>query len=99
MLDIDDRAVVFAQNLRHRHLRPRRRAAELPAVSARGVFVLEEAMQEGRMRGIDADFERLQPVAIDVALEGKGVAVGGHETIDLRKRGRVACAEISPENA
>ena len=51
------------------------------------------------MRRIDADLERLQPVAVDVALEGEGVGVRRHETVDLRKRRRLAFAQISPENA
>src|ERR1700722_18354594 len=51
------------------------------------------------MRGIDADLERLQPVAVDVALEGEGVAAGRDETVDLGEGGRVDLAQISPENA
>src|ERR1700722_4522113 len=51
------------------------------------------------MGGVDADLERLQPVAVDVALEGEGVAAGRDETIDLRKGGRFAHAQIGPENA
>src|SRR2546429_9484544 len=56
-------------------------------------------MQEGSVRGIDADFERLQPVAIDVALERKNVAVGRDECVDLRKRRWLAFAEIRPQDA
>src|SRR5882724_2311921 len=56
-------------------------------------------MQERGMGGVDADFERLQPVAVDVALEREGVAVGRHKTIDLRKGRQLALAEISPENS
>ena len=56
-------------------------------------------MQEGSVRRIDADFERLQPVAVDVALERKNVAVGCDETVDLRKRRRLALAEEGPEDA
>src|ERR1700730_9858815 len=51
------------------------------------------------MRRVDADFERLQPVAVDVALERKSVAVGRHKTVDLRKGRWLALAEISPENS
>ncbi len=50
------------------------------------------------MRRIDADFERLQPVAVDVALERKGVAIGRHKAVDLRKRRRLAFAQIRPED-
>ena len=99
LLDIDDGAIVFAQNLRHRQVAPCGRAAELLAVGFGGILVLEEAMQIGSVRRIDADFERLQPVAVDVALECKGVAVGSDKAVDLGKRGRGALAEIGPEDA
>ena len=99
LLDIDDGAIVFAQDFRHRHFAAGRGAAELPAISARGILVLEEAMQERGMRRVDADLERLQPVAVDVALERKGVALGRDETVDLRKCRRLALAEISPEDS
>src|ERR1700730_8878267 len=56
-------------------------------------------MQERGMRRIDADLERLQPVAIDVALECEGMAIGRHEAIDFRKRRRLAFAEIRPQNS
>ena len=99
VLDIDDRAVVFAQDLRHRHVAAGGRAAELLAVGGRGVLVLEEAMQERGVRRIDADFERLQPVAVDVALERERIGVGRDEAVDLGKRRRLAFAEIGPEDA
>ena len=89
LLDIDDRTVVFAQNLRHRHVAAGGRAAELLAIGLGGILILEEAMQIGGVRGIDADLERLQPVAVDVALERKGVAVGRDEAVDLGKRRRL----------
>ena len=76
VLDIDDRVVVFAQDLGHRQVGAGGRAAELLAVGCRRVLVLEEAVQEGGVRRIDADFQRLQPVAIDVALEREGMASG-----------------------
>ena len=98
LFDIDDGTVEIAQNLRHRHVAPGGGAAELLAVGLGGILVLEEAMQIRGVRGIDADFERLQPVAVDVALEGKGVAVGRDKAIDLGKGGRGALAEIGPEN-
>src|SRR5512142_1551301 len=56
-------------------------------------------MQERGVRRIDADFERLQPVAVDVALECEGVAARCDKTIDLRKGRRLAFAEIRPEDA
>ncbi len=51
------------------------------------------------MRRIDADFQRLQPVAVEMALEREGVAVGRDEAVDLRKCRRLAFAEIGPEDA
>src|ERR1700688_934540 len=51
------------------------------------------------MRRVDADFQRLQPVAVDMALEGEGVAVGRDKTVDLGKGWRLAFAEIRPEDA
>src|SRR5258707_3970525 len=56
-------------------------------------------MQERGMGRIDADFECLQPVAIDVALERERMAIGRDEAVDLRKRRRLAFAQISPEDA
>ena len=99
VLDIDDRVVVFAQNLRHRHVAAGGCAAELLAVGCGRVLVLEEAMQERGVRRIDADFERLQPIAVHVALERKRMAVGCDEAVDLRKRRRLAFAEVGPEDA
>src|SRR3954452_7219128 len=99
MLDIDDRAVVFAQDFCHRHVRACGSAAKLPAVSGRGVLVLEKTMQERGVRRIDADFQRLQPIAVDVALERKGVAVRCDKAVDLGKCRRFAFAKISPKNA
>src|SRR4029453_19330411 len=62
--------------------------AELPAVRGleRGL-VLEIAMQERRMRRIDADLERLQPVAAPQALEGEAVARRRDERVE-RWQGR-----------
>jgi len=54
VLDIDDGAVVFAQNLRHRHVAAGGCAAKLLAIGGRGILVLEEAMQERGMRRVDA---------------------------------------------
>src|SRR6476659_1865855 len=99
MLDIDDRVVVFAQDFRHRHVASGGRATELLAIGGGRVLVFEEAMQERGVSRVDADFQRLQPVAIHVALECKGMTVGRNKTVDLRKRRWFAFAEISPEDA
>src|ERR1700744_4117392 len=56
-------------------------------------------MQERGVRRIDADFQRLQPVADDMALEREGVAVGRDKTVDLRKCRRFAFAQIGPPDA
>ncbi len=99
VLDVDDRPIIFAQDLGHRHVRSGGGAAELLAIGFRRVLVLEEAMQVGGVAGIDADLQRLQPVAGHVALECEGVAVRCDEAIDLRKGRRLAFAEIGPEDA
>jgi len=51
------------------------------------------------VRRIDADFERLQPIAGPVALEREDVAVGSDKAVELGKGGRSALAQISPEDA
>src|SRR3984893_13715776 len=51
------------------------------------------------MRRINADFARLQPVARDQALEGKGVRVRRREAVKMRKRRRVATAQIREQDA
>ena len=51
------------------------------------------------MSGIDADLHRLQPVALEKALEGEGVGDGRGEAIQLWKCRRLPFAEISPEHA
>src|SRR5580658_10239900 len=51
------------------------------------------------MRRIDADLQRLQPVAVDVALECKSVAVGRDKAVEFGKRRRFAFAQIRPEDA
>src|SRR5258708_698623 len=56
-------------------------------------------MQIGCVRRIDADFQRLKPVAAPVALERKGVAVGRDKTVEFGERRRLAFAEIRPQNA
>src|SRR5438046_5348737 len=51
------------------------------------------------MRRVDADLERLQPVAVPVPLEREGVLVGRDEAVEPRKRRRLAGAEIGEEDA
>ena len=50
------------------------------------------------MRRIDADLERLKPVALDEPLEGERIGVGRDEAVDFREGGRLALTEISPQN-
>ena len=45
------------------------------------------------MRGVDADFQRLQPVALEAALESEGVGAGGDEAVERREGRRLAFAE------
>ena len=51
------------------------------------------------MHRIDADFERLQPVAIDHALEREGVRAGRDEAVEIRQRGRRARPQIGEQDA
>jgi hypothetical protein len=51
------------------------------------------------VRGVDADLERLQPVAVPVAFEGEGVLRGRDEAIEIGESGRGAFAEIGEEHA
>src|SRR5207302_6897438 len=75
------------------------RAAELPAVARGGILVLEEAVQPRSVRRIDADLERLQPVAVPVPLERKGVLLRRDEAVEVWERRRFAGAEIGEEDA
>ncbi len=99
VLHIDNGPVIFAQDFCHRHIAAGGRATELLAVGGRRIFVLEKAMQERSMRGVDADLERLQPVAAEQALEREGMAIRRDKTVDFRKCRRLALAEISPEDS
>src|SRR5689334_16527696 len=56
-------------------------------------------MQKRRVDWIDADLERLQPVAIDHPLERKRVAVGRNETVEMWKRRRLTWAEMREQDA
>ena len=98
-LDVDLRARELTQQTRHRNVGIGRRRAELLAVGSAGVLVLVEAMQVGGVRRIDADFQRLQPVALDQALEGEGVGAGGEEAVEVGEGGRFAFAQIGEHDA
>ena len=94
-LHLDARPAELAQDAGHRHVGAHRRAAELLAVGVPGVLVLEETMQVGGMRRVDPDLQRLQPVALDHALEGEGVRCGRGEAVELPAR---RAARPSPMN-
>ena len=74
--------------------------AELLAVGlARRVLVLVEAVQVGGVRRVDADLQRLQPVAVDQALEGEGVGAGREEAVEVGEGRRLAFAELGEDDA
>ncbi len=56
-------------------------------------------MQERGVRRIDADLERLQPVALDHALERESVAVRRDEAVEVRERRRLARPQIGEQDA
>ena len=56
-------------------------------------------MQVGGVRRIDADFQRLQPVAVDQALEGEGMRAGGEEAVEVGEGGGVAFTQIGEDDA
>ena len=56
-------------------------------------------MQERGVHRVDADLERLQPVAVNHALERESVAIGGDETIEMRKRRRFTVTQIGEQDA
>jgi hypothetical protein len=89
---------VLAHDLRDRHVGIRRLVAEQPSVSVAGLIVIEEAVQERGVGGIDAHFERLQPVAIDQALEREGVRGRRDEAIEMRERRRLARPHIGEQD-
>ncbi len=98
-LDLDARPRKLAHDLRHRHVRVLRDVPEHLAVALVRVLVLEEAVQERGVHRIDADFERLQPIAIDHALEGESMRRRRSEAVELRKCRRLARSEIGEQNA
>ena len=97
--DVDLRTREFAQQPCHRNVGIGGRRAELLAVGSAGELVLVEAMQVGGVRRIDADFQRLQPIALDQALEGEGVRAGRQKTIEVGKGRCFAVAEIGEDDA
>ena len=72
---------------------------ELPAIAVLRVLVLEEAVQEGGVGGVDADFQRLQPVALPEAFEGEDMAAGRPETIEIGEVRRLVRAHIGEDDA
>ena len=70
------------------------RGAELAAVGFVQRLVLQIAVQEGRVRRVDADLDGLQPVAMPQALEGEAVARWRGEAIESRQ-GRWCAASIT----
>src|SRR5215470_9911381 len=67
--------------------------------NSRMIRVMGETMQEGGMRGVDADLQRLQPVAVDHALECKCVGVGRGEAVEVRECRRFARAHVGEQDA
>src|SRR5205807_3245411 len=97
--DADLRPVELAQHLRDRNRSIARGAAELTPIACRRVLILEKLVQPRRVRRVDADLERLQPVAIPVALERERVLRRRDERVEMRERRRLALAEIGEEDA
>jgi hypothetical protein len=98
MLDVDVGPRVLAHHPGDRHAGIGGSGAELPAVARRRIFVREEPVQVRRVRRVDADLGRLQPVAVPVALERERVRLGGHEAVEARERRRLAFAEVREED-
>ena len=99
-LDVDPRSCVLAQHAGHRDIGVCRVGAELPAVGvAGGILVLVEAVQVRGVRRIDADLQRLQPVALDQALEREGMGRGREEQVELGKGRGLAVAQPAEHDA
>ena len=98
-LYLDTRPRKFAHDLRHGHVRVLRGFAEHLAVAFVRVLVLEETVQERGVRRIDADLERLQPVAIDHALEGEGVGRRARRNNRIAERPAARPAQIGEQDA
>src|ERR1700756_742105 len=99
VFSIDLRSRMFPHDFSHRQRRVRRRTAKLYSIVSRRIVVFEKTMQERSMGGIDANFERLEPVARDMSLERESVGVGRNETIEVRKCGRLAGSQIGEQDA
>src|SRR5262245_35532527 len=56
-------------------------------------------MQKRGVDRVNADFERLQPVAIDHPLEREGVAVGRNEAVEMRKCRWLTGSEIGEQDS
>ena len=108
-IEVDFGAADFAHHPGHRpafavHL-ARAGGAELAAefLLAAGVqvVVLQIAVQERRVCGVDADFKSLQPVATPQALEGKAVTGRRGKAVEGRQFGRRAVfrAEVGKDDA
>src|SRR6266446_9952127 len=99
VFSVDLRARMLPHDFCHRQCRVRRRTAKLYSIVSSLLVVLEKTMQERSVGGIDADFERLEPVARDMSLERKGVGVGRDKTVKACKRGWLAGAQIGEQDA
>ena len=106
LLVADLGAAEFAHHARHRpalavpaaHAGGAELAAEGLGVGA--VAVVEHAVQERRVRGVDADLHRLQPVAVPQALEGETVRGRRGEAVEGRQLRRRAAlgAEVGEDH-
>ena len=85
--------------MRHRHVRVLRGVPEHFAVALVRILILEETVQKRGVHRIDADFERLQPVAIDHAFESESVRRRRDEAVELRECRRLAGPEIRKQDA
>ena len=97
-LDLDLRTRKLAHDPGHRHIGIDRLVAKQLAIALGRLFVMEEAVQERGVRRIDADLERLQPVAVDHALEREGVGRRRGEAVEMRERRRLARAHIGEQD-
>src|SRR6516165_4138422 len=89
--DFDARPRKLAHDFRHRYRRIDRRVTKQLAVTLFGILIVKKTMQKRRVRGIDADLERLQPVAVNHPFESEGVRMRRDEAVETRKiRGRAA---------
>ena len=78
-LDFYYRPHNFAQELCHGNFV--RRISKLLAVTLARVFIFKKTVKKRRMRRIDPNLHRLQPVCINMALESECVRLRCHKTI------------------